>query len=425
MKIYFSLSLDPRVLKDNLKRFKEYVSIWKKSDGKLRWNKEFEGKYRVYLPLSTERKITALVKYAVSLVEGKIIDYNNNKALDKHGRETSVGKLLQIATKQPGIPHNLPDLYASDPVRNSISPNDKIVVISRHPIDVASMSTGSHWASCMTIEHVPYIPVTKFGKEYLAGVKIEEDTLAEKLVDDIKQGTIVAYLIDVNDKTIVHPHARIVIKPFFNIYDRDDIILLPEKKHYGSYAPGFRETVDKWIDKKFTAKGRVYIKNPDLYNDDNEEIRVINQEEVDVTAEGFEKLITKAKEDTNVVVGDYGKVVIITNNPSNNTLTNNSSGYYLGSKYLPVNMYEKIRSAFRIRNQTKYYYLLICKETLQIIFVIHFTQTNNYKWRSLNKVHFPDYLVMEDDAYLFQYLITEMEPFKSIPQLQATFDFKD
>lgn len=277
MKIYLSLALDPRVLKDELKQFKVYVKTWRDSGGTNRWSKEFGGKYRVYLPLKLDGShyaIKRIVEEVVTKMEATIVSYKDNTAKDKHGRETKISKILAIGINKFDLDPALNDKYNADPLRK-IKDNDNLeemmIVISRHPVDVASMSTGSTWGSCMTIAHKTYTPMNRFNKEIPVGTVIEPHDEVGALDDDVKQGTIVAYLVKKNDmKTIVQPKARIAIKPFYNIEDPSDIILIPENKIYGLQVPEFKNSVEEWVKTTFAASGYQYIKNPKIYDDTNQ-----------------------------------------------------------------------------------------------------------------------------------------------------------
>lgn len=305
MKIYFSLALDPRVLKDNLQSFKNYVKMSRLAGGKERWSKEFNGKYRIYLPLEQE-KLPAKIANALSLIEGQILSYKDNLAKDKHGRETSISKLLQIAQKQ-GVDPDLLDNYTSDPLRQAeVTPENKVVVISRHPIDVAAMSTGASWTSCMTLAHKTYVPTTNSsGTTLPEGIKVDKGEYAHHISDDVREGTIVAYVVDVNDrKTIARPYCRIAIKPYYNLTDKDDVILIPESKHYGKYVPGFKETVIKWVITHFPREG-VYLKNPKMYNDSVADIKIIRDKVVinwNNLSDAFTKIKEEVSKDKNVDV---------------------------------------------------------------------------------------------------------------------------
>jgi hypothetical protein len=76
-------------------------------------------------------------------------------------------------------------------------------------------------------------------------------------------------LIDIDDLNINNPQARIFIKPFINIDDKNDIIYHPEDSIYGTAPESFKNFIDK-IFKKFSPKSGAYSLTPGLYNDDDD-----------------------------------------------------------------------------------------------------------------------------------------------------------
>ena len=184
----------------------------------------------------------------------KITDYRNNKAVEpKYGREIRIGKALNAT----GASKDLMDKFNNDPKRAASNSGKLGVVISRHPHDVAGMSTDKGWRSCM-----------KMGK---TGNKKDDDAglYSHYLKHDVKQGTHVAYLVHEHDKEAKQPLARIALKPFES-EDKKDTILRPENKTYGTSDNAFGHTVKKWAETNFPAKeGNIYRKNTKLYDDDN------------------------------------------------------------------------------------------------------------------------------------------------------------
>jgi len=140
--------------------------------------------------------------------------------------------------------------------QTKISENKFLVCISRHPYDIAGMSTDRRWVSCMTL------PGDK--------KKPEGGMFYEYVHFDITEGTLVAYLIDENDKNITHPYARIAIKPYYNYYDKNDILLVPEPTVYSDRKEGlepFQATVKNWVEKVQGRKLGLFKFNKKLYRD--------------------------------------------------------------------------------------------------------------------------------------------------------------
>lgn len=177
--------------------------------------------------------------------------YKDGIAKDKYGRLVKIGKALG---KTKG--EHLLDKFTGDPVRQqkSASNDDHQVVISRHPHDVAGMTSSGHsWinSSCMNF-------ATGQNKHYLP--------------EDVKHGTHVAYLIHKNDTEIKKPLARIALKPFHEV-GGEGKILRPENTQYGNAPDSFQETVNNWAEKHFPAKPEsIYKKNSKLYHDSGSKI---------------------------------------------------------------------------------------------------------------------------------------------------------
>ena len=99
------------------------------------------------------------------------------------------------------------------------------IVVSKNPHDLASMSTGRGWESCMD----------------LAGGAHSKDVYCEVL-----NGGFVAYLIRNDDREIRRPIARVHIRRFDN--KKGQSLAIPEETVYGKEVPGFLEKVRSWLD---------------------------------------------------------------------------------------------------------------------------------------------------------------------------------
>lgn len=115
--------------------------------------------------------------------------------------------------------------FENDPTR--AKGTQYYVVISADPHDLASMSTGRPWTSCMNLID--------------GGQK--QDVYCE-----VKKGGFVAYLIHAEDREIEKPLARIHIRHFRN--RKGQSLALPEETVYGQEMPGFLETVKQWLSGK-------------------------------------------------------------------------------------------------------------------------------------------------------------------------------
>ena len=147
----------------------------------------FDGQKRIYLApaqdsegMRTERNIRKHLAH----IGYNVTDYAQGYATDAAGKQQfRIGKLLK---------EKLPFLYeafAQDTSRMS----NTMVVISQDPNDIARMSAGRDWGSCMS----PW--------------KEEFNHFVHK---DIEHGTLVAYLVSKNDPDAHAPLARVLIKPY-------------------------------------------------------------------------------------------------------------------------------------------------------------------------------------------------------------------
>jgi len=119
------------------------------------------------------------------------------------------------------------------------------VVITQDPEDIAMISTGRDWTSCMKLGTGAYF---------------------HDVFCFIEKGFLAAYLIDKDDTEIEHPYARILIRRLTN---EDGVsIALPEDSVYGNAPPGFFEFVDEWLESKQSnlPKG-IYKKIENAYSD--------------------------------------------------------------------------------------------------------------------------------------------------------------
>lgn len=123
-----------------------------------------------------------------------VLDYKEGYATDAAGKQKfRIGKLLSGEPELLGI-------FATDPFRSSTP----LVVISRNPDDIAAMSANRGWTSCMSPDGV--------------------DGMFNQFVpEDIRKGAVVAYLIKPGDPHIHDPLARIIIKPYREVYEGQEL----------------------------------------------------------------------------------------------------------------------------------------------------------------------------------------------------------
>lgn len=250
-------------------------------DYKSRYNELFNGQMRMYIPLSMDSSANKFKKDKNAdlheLLTNELtdagyenIDFTNNTVCK--GRNVlrmgkAISHLIDILVDQVndgvyGANNRLNKVDAAytqwqenhkkenREMRAKANQHDQLmVVISRHPYDIASMSTGRDWKSCMNL-------FTGHEKEYVP--------------QDIIHGTIIAYVTSIDDKNLNCPLGRILIKPFFG--PRASILLKMESRPYPYEAkviPEWIDTVKEWVDKaNATAKPGKYRLPNDLYQDD-------------------------------------------------------------------------------------------------------------------------------------------------------------
>lgn len=205
--------------------------------------------YRIYLPYEIIEKSAPIapknIRAEIKNKGYEIIDYIDGKAKQIHGsRIMKIGKLL---SDQPVLQKQ----FNEDPQRAAGKSSDKMVVISRHPYDVAGMSTGRGWKSCMTLEN--------------GDIDLKKGDKRQYVMQDVKNGTIIAYLIHKHDKNIENPISRLLIKPFFYEYDPTDILLASDEVQYGTPDENFGFIVQNWLNKiNGPEKTGMYCVNPKL-----------------------------------------------------------------------------------------------------------------------------------------------------------------
>ncbi len=228
---------------------KSSVDKWPKGDHSWSNHAFPEGGERTHVPLefpNHKSEHQSKVEDHLKSHGIHVHDYIGGFGTDKHGRQVAIGKALVKTKAEPHLVNG----FANDPARQQLKAfKDYHVVVSKHPHDVAGMTSKGHsWAneSCMN-----------FSNGQLKGY----------LKADVEEGTHVAYLVHKDDHNIEKPLARIALKPHHNI-DSDDTILRPEHRTYGNAPDAFSHTVNRWVNKHFPGKeDGIYKKDDRLYND--------------------------------------------------------------------------------------------------------------------------------------------------------------
>ena len=242
---------------------KEYVKGWDKSKWKDLFSRYTDDPraYRIYLPFThvqlAVQSPTQIENYLNS-IGYSVEDYNLGLARDsRSNRIIKIGKLLNQYGEE-----ELLDLYQGDPTR--IKPREYEIVISRHPYDIAGMSTGRGWTSCMNLD---------------PGAGGDRGDLY--IPRDIKAGSIIAYLVRKGDRNLLNPVARVIIKPYVSV-EGDETVLAADKSIYGQFIPGFLEQVQAWLDDVNQGKSGVYTIKPGLYRENDDEDLVVALGDLDV-----------------------------------------------------------------------------------------------------------------------------------------------
>ncbi|GAB5389911.1 MAG: hypothetical protein Alpg2KO_28790 [Alphaproteobacteria bacterium] len=192
-----------------------------------RYEQIFDGphEHRIYIPLlpsiaqdgdymsGTHAKVTD------ALVAGGFtgIDYRTGVCKDDRKNTIKIAKAL----------HRLDEVvlagdFERDPSRK-LDPNKLCIAISRHPYDVARMSTGRGWVSCMA----------------------KDGSYHHHVSGDLREGTLVAYLISKNDPNIDDPLSRILLKPMRHADTGETTFSVCSA--YGLHAPQFNETLKEFV----------------------------------------------------------------------------------------------------------------------------------------------------------------------------------
>jgi hypothetical protein len=245
---------------------KPYIKTWKEAGGEKFYQDIFgkkengKPKYRLYLELeeSEEQKqkiskdVRDRINKALEYTNYEVENFNQNLAVSDK-RTTSIVKVL---VKDSGLKKSdinvqkLKSDYEKELNKKSTQRNQDnyLVVISRHPYDIAGMSTNRGWTSCMDLD--------TGGQTF-------------HIMEDVKKGTIIAYLIKKDDLNINNPVARVLIKPYVS-ENGEEIALFRDKEVdevKGEPVKGFKETIDAWLEKNQKLNKTKYKQLKGLYDE--------------------------------------------------------------------------------------------------------------------------------------------------------------
>ena len=142
--------------------------------------------------------------------------------------------------------------------RNKGTSNTKLV-ISRHPGEVASCSTGTHWDSCSN----------------LGG----SGPAASAMPHEIKHGTLIAMHVHAHSKPDEHGEyaAKDVLgRTLIKRHDADSggLSYHQEGRSYGAFPHVAKEAVDRFTEQHYPLKDNIATKHVDLYDDDSRPVKI-------------------------------------------------------------------------------------------------------------------------------------------------------
>jgi hypothetical protein len=204
---------------------------------------------RLYIPFSSDPE--GVDSYNKQVVVDEldhlgydVVDYKKGLAR-KDGQVIKIGKVLSRYDMKEVL-----NMFNNDPARVSSKNDDFMIVFSKHPYDIAGMSTDRSWRSCQNID---------------------DGSQMSKVMCGVVEGTIVIYLISGMDKNIESPIARTLAKQYVNKADPNDIMYVVSGV-YGNAPSDFIPYVKGIFDVINKEKIGTYRYNSDLYNDESETI---------------------------------------------------------------------------------------------------------------------------------------------------------
>lgn len=228
--------------------------------------------YRIYLPYISETKKSDTQLEIENVLKKNGFDVNDPKFFELGGEynyitgnfkfpgsknPSKLGKILN-KLKRP----DLNDKFAGDKTRSLANKkrDDYVICISRHAYDVAGADTDRRWNNCMTLFHY-----NRYKK-----IHISKGQNVRYLLADIKEGTIVAFLIkmsDIDKDPLKDAYANINIKVYYNEDNPSDFVLMPDNRIYGIADPKFKEIVFDWCEVINGNKKGYYKMSDKLYHD--------------------------------------------------------------------------------------------------------------------------------------------------------------
>jgi len=261
-------------------QFREYMKVWDESpelrdrykDIFEKYKSKYDGdknSYRIFLPLIEDVKVSDLEKSITDLLDKngwEVIDYAAGMGRFKGAKNPKrIGQVLTSLERNSKDEEEkthiklLMKQFVEDTNRKQGSSSKYLVCISRHPYDIAGADTDRKWDNCMTMG---------------SGGNVHY------LIHDVREGSLVSYLINKDDKNIQDPIANCAIKPYINGEDPSDIILVKDSKTYPQPYPDFERTVTTFLGEINGDRKGIYCLNSKLYNDNRLNNKIVNIDEL-------------------------------------------------------------------------------------------------------------------------------------------------
>ena len=183
--------------------------------------------------------------YKIMRIINAMEETENNKIDEQLAKgEISQNKALDEKKSWKKFFTNIKSDFMNDPTRSAKKSGLK-VVISKNIHDIASMSTGRGWTSCM----------------HLGTGLHKKDPFCE-----VKNGGFIAYLVKDGDEDVKSPIARLHIRRFDN--PKGQSIAIPEEEVYGAETPYLIDFLKDWIaQKQGKIKAGIYARRGGPYSD--------------------------------------------------------------------------------------------------------------------------------------------------------------
>lgn len=190
--------------------------------------------YRLYFDIGNNHKnhytIPPAVRSALQKAGFAATDYLAKKCVKRDDKDQknvfNIGKVI-------GKDAHAKAAFDNDPQLQNTKQGALQVVISCHPYDVIGMSTGRDWdkTSCMRLADGVH--------------RHDPGSNAHYVRNDVAEGTLVAYVVSVDDSNIQRPKARCLLKPFYN--EEGEVLYRRESRVYGNPVPGFDLILSRFL----------------------------------------------------------------------------------------------------------------------------------------------------------------------------------